>query len=153
MCVCDFKLVTLYLNEFICLQCYGFKYCYSTLIISFLFLFYTIPYSLLAPQHYSAVVLKLSSIPFLSSSFSPHFPFSQTCLIHLFSTDFLSLHSSSYASFPPHFSLNYLLSFLFLNYTHTRYIYIYIYILSSIDRPVSFNQNSSVWLDRLDSRG
>ena len=32
------------------------------------------------------------------------------------------------------------------------YIYIYIYILSSTDRPVSFYQNSSVWLDRLDSR-
>ena len=31
------------------------------------------------------------------------------------------------------------------------YIYIYIYILSSTDRPVSFHQNSSVWLDRLDS--
>ena len=33
------------------------------------------------------------------------------------------------------------------------YIYIYIYILlSSTDRPVSLHQNSSVWLDRLDSR-
>ena len=32
------------------------------------------------------------------------------------------------------------------------YIYIYIYILSSADRSVSFYQNSSVWLDRLDSR-
>ena len=32
------------------------------------------------------------------------------------------------------------------------YIYIYIYILSSTDRCVSFYQNSSVWLDRLDSR-
>ena len=32
------------------------------------------------------------------------------------------------------------------------YIYIYIYVLSSTDRPVSFYQNSSVWLDRLDSR-
>ena len=31
------------------------------------------------------------------------------------------------------------------------YIYIYIYILSSTDRPVEFYQNSSVWLDRLDS--
>ena len=29
---------------------------------------------------------------------------------------------------------------------------IYIYILSSTDRPVSFYQNSLVWLDRLDSR-
>ena len=32
------------------------------------------------------------------------------------------------------------------------YIYIYIYILSSTDRSVSFYQNSSVWLDRQDSR-
>ena len=32
------------------------------------------------------------------------------------------------------------------------YIYIYIYILSSTYRPVLFYQNSSVWLDRLDSR-
>ena len=32
------------------------------------------------------------------------------------------------------------------------YIYIYIYILSSTDRSVLFYQNSSVWLDRLDSR-
>ena len=32
------------------------------------------------------------------------------------------------------------------------YIYIYIYILSSTDRSVSFYQNSSVWLDGLDSR-
>ena len=31
-------------------------------------------------------------------------------------------------------------------------IYIYIYILSSTDRFVSFYQNSSLWLDRLDSR-
>ena len=31
-------------------------------------------------------------------------------------------------------------------------LYIYIYILSSTDRSVSFYQNSSVWLDRLDSR-
>ena len=32
------------------------------------------------------------------------------------------------------------------------YIYIYIYIYTSTDRSVSFYQNSSVWLDRLDSR-
>ena len=32
------------------------------------------------------------------------------------------------------------------------YIYIYIYILSFTDWPVSFYQNSSVWLNRLDSR-
>ena len=32
------------------------------------------------------------------------------------------------------------------------YIYIYIYIKSSTDRPVSFYQNSSVWLDILASR-
>ena len=32
------------------------------------------------------------------------------------------------------------------------YIYIYIYILSSTDRSVSFYQNSSVWLDGLDSQ-
>ena len=31
-------------------------------------------------------------------------------------------------------------------------ILVYIYILSSTDKPVSFYQNSSVWLDRLDSR-
>ena len=31
-------------------------------------------------------------------------------------------------------------------------IYVYIYILSSTDRPVSFYQNPSVWLDMLDSR-
>ena len=38
-------------------------------------------------------------------------------------------------------------------HTHTHlYIYIYIYILSSTGRSVSFYQNSSVWLDILDSR-
>ena len=37
-------------------------------------------------------------------------------------------------------------------HTHTHtHIYIYI-VLSSTDRPVSFYQNSSGWLDRLDSR-
>ena len=40
-------------------------------------------------------------------------------------------------------------------YTHTHthiYIYIYIYILSSTNGSLSFYQNLSVWLDKLDSR-
>ena len=46
------------------------------------------------------------------------------------------------------------LSYDFNHYTMCTsiYIYIYIYVVSSTDRPVSFYQNSSVWLDRLDSR-
>ena len=47
----------------------------------------------------------------------------------------------------------YLLSYIFFVSLHIYiYIYIYIYILSSTDRSVSFYLNSSVWLDRLDSR-
>ena len=38
-----------------------------------------------------------------------------------------------------------------LDLSHEIYIYIYIYILSSTDRSILFYQNSSVWLDILDS--
>ena len=52
-------------------------------------------------------------------------------------------------------STNYIIKIFIYIYIYIyiyKYIYIYIYKMSSTDRSLSFYQNSSVWLDILDSR-
>ena len=46
----------------------------------------------------------------------------------------------------------YIYDTIYVGMTQQRKYLNIIYILSSTDRSVSFYQNSSVWLDRLDSR-
>ena len=48
--------------------------------------------------------------------------------------------------------LLYIYIYIYILSLKRQFFTIYIYILSSTDRSVSFYQNTSVWLDRLDSR-